>query len=63
MTGAEPAPETLCFYNLRRWKESKNVVLSSIKHHRQSPLELKSKNMFYGTSMASNATRHMKIKL
>jgi hypothetical protein len=29
MTGAEPAPETLCFYNLRRWTKSKNVVLSS----------------------------------
>jgi hypothetical protein len=28
MTGAEPVPETLCFYNLWRWKKSKNVVLS-----------------------------------
>jgi hypothetical protein len=30
MTGAELAPETLCFYNLWRWTKSKNVVLSSI---------------------------------
>jgi hypothetical protein len=29
MTGAEPAPETLCFYNLWRWTKSKNVVLST----------------------------------
>jgi hypothetical protein len=28
MTGAEPAPETLFFYNLRRWTKSKNVVLT-----------------------------------
>jgi hypothetical protein len=27
MTGAEPAPETLCLYNLCRWTKSKNVDL------------------------------------
>jgi hypothetical protein len=40
MTGAEPAPDTLCLYNLWRWTKSKNVVLSSTIHHRQNPLEL-----------------------
>jgi hypothetical protein len=29
-TTAEPAPETLCFYNLRLWTKSKNMILSSI---------------------------------
>jgi hypothetical protein len=40
MTRAEPAPETLCFYNLWRWTKYKNMVLSSTIHHRQNPLEL-----------------------
>jgi hypothetical protein len=33
-------PKRCVFYNLRRWTKSKNVVFSSIIHHRQNPVEL-----------------------
>jgi hypothetical protein len=55
MTGAEPAPETLCFYNLRRWTKSKIVFLSSIIHHRQNPLE--GKKIFYSSQYLSTRNR------